>query len=380
MTVIISGTNGITAPGTETFGDGTALGGATNPIVSMAKGANNYVQAYIVNNTDGANASADIVCYPSNGTDSSGWIDMGITGPTFSQAAYGITGANEGYIFMSAPSGASKTGNLVLATDSTGTQNAIKFATGGFGSTTERMRIDSSGNLLVGATSADARVFAYSTTGTSLKAQNPSNVAQLLIGYNNTSFNYVDADNNIFRSGAGVERARIDTSGNLLVGQTTNGATGKVAITTPNGATGSAIATTNVSGTAQYYAAAFYNNGTTNSFCGGISVSGTTTTFATSSDYRLKENIAPMTGALDVVAQLKPCTYSWKSTGESTQGFIAHELQEVVPECVVGEKDAVDEGGNPRYQGIDTSFLVATLTAAIQELKAEFDEYKAAHP
>ncbi len=174
-----------------------------------------------------------------------------------------------------------------------------------------------------------------------------------------------------------TERARIDSSGNLLVGQTTNGASGKVAITTANGASGSAIATTNVSGTAQYYAAAFYNNGATNSFCGGISVSGTTTTFATSSDYRLKENIAPMTGALATVVQLKPCTYTWKSTGESTQGFIAHELQEVVPECVVGEKDAVNDDGSPRYQGIDTSFLVATLTAAIQEQQALITQLQA---
>jgi squalene cyclase len=60
------------------------------------------------------------------------------------------------------------------------------------------------------------------------------------------------------------------------------------------------------------------------------------------------------------------------------QGFIAHELQSVVPDCVTGEKDAVDKEGNPVYQGIDTSFLVATLVAAIQELKAEVDALKGA--
>jgi hypothetical protein len=59
--------------------------------------------------------------------------------------------------------------------------------------------------------------------------------------------------------------------------------------------------------------------------------------------------------------------------GSDGQGFIAHELQAVVPDCVTGEKDAVDEEGKPVYQGIDTSFLVATLTAAIQELKATVD-------
>ena len=80
-----------------------------------------------------------------------------------------------------------------------------------------------------------------------------------------------------------------------------------------------------------------------------------------------------MTGALAKVAQLKPVTYKWKVDGSSGQGFIAHELQAIVPDCVTGEKDAIDVEGNPRYQGIDTSFLVATLTSAIQELKAIVD-------
>jgi hypothetical protein len=110
---------------------------------------------------------------------------------------------------------------------------------------------------------------------------------------------------------------------------------------------------------------------------GNISVTGSATAYNTSSDYRLKENIAPIQNALNVVQQLKPVTYNWKSDGSVSQGFIAHELQAVVPDCVTGEKDAVDSEGNPVYQGIDTSFLVATLTAAIQELKAELDATKA---
>ena len=83
-----------------------------------------------------------------------------------------------------------------------------------------------------------------------------------------------------------------------------------------------------------------------------------------------------MTGALDKVAQLNPVTFTWKVDGTDGQGFIAHELQTVVPDCVGGTKDAVDAEGNPVYQDIDTSFLVATLTAAIQELKAELDAVK----
>ena len=132
MSVIIDGTNGITAPGTETFGDGTALGGATNPIVSMAKGANNYVQSYIVNNTNSTSSSADFVSYPSNGNDSHGWVDMGITSQAYADTTYTVTGPNESYLFGSAPSGSSTTGNLVYATDNTGTTNAHQWYVGGF--------------------------------------------------------------------------------------------------------------------------------------------------------------------------------------------------------------------------------------------------------
>ena len=118
---------------------------------------------------------------------------------------------------------------------------------------------------------------------------------------------------------------------------------------------------------------------------GSINHNGTTTvSYGTSSDYRMKENVQPMTGALNKVALLKPVTYKWKEEfgGEEGQGFIAHELQEVCPLAVIGEKDAVetytDGDGNeqtrPNYQGVDTSFLVATLTAAIQELKAINDQ------
>ena len=120
-----------------------------------------------------------------------------------------------------------------------------------------------------------------------------------------------------------------------------------------------------------------YNSGTV-----GTIVTGTSnTSYNTSSDYRLKENIAPMTGALAKVTQLKPCTYKWKLDGSDGEGFIAHELAEVCPHAVSGIKDAVetytDENGNEQTrikpQGIDTSFLVATLTAAIQELNAKVD-------
>jgi hypothetical protein len=106
---------------------------------------------------------------------------------------------------------------------------------------------------------------------------------------------------------------------------------------------------------------------TANSEKGNISWNNTSTTYNTTSDYRLKENIQPMTGALAKVAALKPCTFNWIENGSAGQGFIAHELAEVVPDCVTGEKDAVNKDGSINPQGVDTSFLIATLTAAIQE-------------
>jgi hypothetical protein len=84
-----------------------------------------------------------------------------------------------------------------------------------------------------------------------------------------------------------------------------------------------------------------------------------------------------MAGGLDKVLRLKPCTYKWKDLGKTGEGFIAHELQEVVPDAVYGEKDATNEDGSIKAQGIDTSFLVATLTAAIQEQQAIIEQLQA---
>ena len=103
---------------------------------------------------------------------------------------------------------------------------------------------------------------------------------------------------------------------------------------------------------------------------GSITSNGSVMTYGGTSDYRLKEGVQPMVGALEKVAALKPCTYTWKESGVAGQGFIAHELQAVVPDAVVGEKDAVNEDGSIKAQQIDTSFLVATLTAAIKEQQA----------
>ena len=164
----------------------------------------------------------------------------------------------------------------------------------------------------------------------------------------------------------GTESARIDSSGRLLVG-TTTAAAAQVTITNPSTAYGLQVAAVNNAGS---YYQIYFSTGVGGTTVGSIVSNSTSTTYVTSSDYRLKEDVQPMAGALSVVQQLKPCTYKWKADGSEGQGFIAHELQAVFPDAVVGEKDAVNEDGSIKPQGIDTSFLVATLTAAIQEQQA----------
>ena len=176
----------------------------------------------------------------------------------------------------------------------------------------------------------------------------------------------------------------ITSGGDVRIG-TTSDMGGKLNVDCTTGNSFGAIVKSNTSGGAALAVNAqspctthvqWYNSGTAT---GTVTTNGASAvSYNTTSDYRLKENIASMTGALAKVAQLKPCTYKWKLDGASGQGFIAHELAEVVPDCVTGEKDAIetytDEDGNEQTrikpQGIDTSYLVATLTAAIKELKA----------
>jgi hypothetical protein len=161
----------------------------------------------------------------------------------------------------------------------------------------------------------------------------------------------------------------IDVNGSLLVGTTSNPNTARINVQGVAGAHAANVRSGSSTGSGLTMIA-FYDG--SNDFCGQIAIDAdaNTTVYGTSSDYRLKNTIAPMTGALEKVALLKPVTYKWNSDGSDSDGFIAHELAEVCPHAVIGAKDAVDVDGNPQYQGIDTSFLVATLTAAIQEQQA----------
>ena len=185
-------------------------------------------------------------------------------------------------------------------------------------------------------------------------------------GFNNQFF--------IYDGTAPATRMLIDQNGSMLVGGTSIPAAGsgaKTYFTIANGYA-QAIQRTGSDGPQVAYINAAGN------LAGRIDVSGTTCSLFSVSDYRLKENIQPVVGALNKVAQLKPCTYTWKESGNEEQGFIAHELKEVIPSCVSGDKDAVDASGNIIPQAVSmNASIISTLTAAIQELKAELDVCKA---
>lgn len=165
-------------------------------------------------------------------------------------------------------------------------------------------------------------------------------------------------------SGSGLV---FDSSGNLLVGTTSqNDAVACRVNIKWASASGYGVSSRTDANDKYHY---IFDNAA-GSAVGAIYCTASSTTFATSSDYRLKNTIQPMTGALAKVTALKPVTYKWNIDNSDGEGFIAHELAEVCPYAVIGEKDAVNEDGTPHYQSIDTSFLVATLTAAIQEQQA----------
>ena len=176
----------------------------------------------------------------------------------------------------------------------------------------------------------------------------------------------------VLSDGDGNPRLWGDSGGSWMVGASRSFARALVDIPTSGGNAGAPLAISR--GGDGGSMVIFYSMSSTTTVIGSIgNSSNTNTTYNTSSDYRLKDEVTPMSGALDKVSALKPVTWKWKSTGEDGQGFIAHELAQVIPDCVTGEKDAVDADGNPVYQGVDTSYLVATLTKAIQELKTIVD-------
>ena len=335
--------------------------------------------------------------------DSSGNVGIGTTSPS---TKLEVQGDNQQIrCQVSSSKGVSLYGGSSSNTPAITYDGTLRFFDNGSGAG-ERLRIDSSGRLLVGTTSAPT---GSSTTYAKLVLRGNtinSNEAYFALGRGSAAVSgqslgslwFIDnADGQFARidahcdgtpgasdfpgrlsfwttadgASSPTERMRITSSGTVLVGRTTNtSVTSSAALQPSNLAVEVASDTTGswwnrTDSNAAWVAQRFYAQG---SLSGFIQVNTSSVTYSTSSDYRLKENIVPLTGAVNRLNQLQVRRFNFTADPDTTvDGFIAHEAQEVVPECVTGTKDEVDDEGNPVYQGIDQSKLVPLLTAALQE-------------
>ena len=270
----------------------------------------------------------------------------------------------------------------------------IQLSTCASGSTnpTERMRIDSSGNVGIGCTNGDitsdgnaSRKY-VTIQGTANRgrlnlgctASNGADTATLGFtnGANTVASISCDSDSgsqtagNISFATAGSVRATIDSDGRILVGDTTNVGTADHKLSIQKGSGGRCLGLGTTLTTASVKVSFVNGNGTV----GTVVTNGSATSYNTSSDHRLKENVADMTGAIDRVKALAPKRFNFIADDSVTvDGFLAHEAQTVVPEAVSGTHNEVDDDGNAVMQGIDQSKLVPLLTGALQEAIAKIE-------
>jgi hypothetical protein len=382
---------------TGSDGDGVTVGGSL--VVSGSTTVNTFNVDVISEKTSAAGVTIDGVLLKDNGV---------VTGAgTVSAPVYSTTGdTNTGIFFPAAD-------QVAVATNGVERVNLGNSATvfnDGGGDVDFRVEGDTEANLLFVDASADAVGIGTSTpTGGKLQVNHSASEPGVYILEDNSglelhgiaNFGGKIASNAItFNTGSGrPERARITSGGQFLIGTTTAVNDGFLNVRC-NANTFTPISVSSTVSAPNSYIIRFVNNSGTDVGAVVMNATNNGVAYSNFSDYRLKENVAPMTGALAKVLELNPVTFTWKDGGTAGQGFIAHELQAVCPDAVTGEKDdttirqvevspavpaTYDDEGNeltpaveavyeerevPKYQGVDTSFLVATLTAAIQELKA----------
>jgi hypothetical protein len=225
--------------------------------------------------------------------------------------------------------------------------NAITF--------TQAMTLDANGDLAVGSTDADSR-FKVEQTG----------VAGLRIAFNNTSQNFYDADLQVFRTGNGSERARIDSSGNLLLG-TTSGSFNTRMLVAQTSSNVNVLALWNSATTGDNQLVQFFTD--SGAGRGSITYNRTAglTAYNTTSDYRAKDIIGPVTDSGALIDSTPVYMGKMKGATQERPMFIAHETPAYAH---TGEKDAVDADGKPVYQQMDASALVPVMWAEIQSLRA----------
>jgi len=348
VAIATNSTNALYIDGSQNVGIGTTGGdfGSTWRLVAR-QDQNAKTLLGVINATSGANASANI------------W-------------QVGGTANSYAYLNLNDASGSP----YYEWSFGSGVQSA-RWTIGG----SERMRIDSSGNVGIGTTSPSTKLTATATVNgagdaygiiqayntntnnndnASLTVKNYSGTGQFMqwenIGLRIGSrvLTNTGAGNVVFTYGADSEGMRLDSSGNLLVGYTSSNGSYKLQVNSQIFATSSTIAT---------------------------------------SDANYKTNVTPLTGALDLVSKLNPVSFNWKQhpvhdfdTQNTTVGFLAQEVQtalsgQVYVNSIIKESEVtLLDKTKEKFLGIAEGNMIAILTKAIQELKAEFDAYKATHP
>jgi hypothetical protein len=267
----------------------------------------------------------------------------------------------------------------------------LAFWTYNGSSTSERMRIDSSGVVSINQTSASNifRIQSSSTAESNLLLQNSTSGTGpgngLYLGIDGSAVGYLwnyENTSNIFATN-NTERMRIDSSGNVFINRTSQRSAEKFSVDN-GGQVAIFTCTANADHSNIQMIHAYAGGGTnatqisfqnqTATSVGSIKSNGSSTSFNTSSDYRLKENVVDLDGAITRVKQLSPKRFNFIVNPDTTvDGFLAHEAQTVVPEAITGTHNEVDDDNNPVYQGIDQSKLVPLLTAALQEAIAKIE-------
>jgi len=328
----------------------------------------------------------------------SGQIGVGINGSTpvaFSTSGVQLNGSTSGSVIIASPAVAGNN-TLTLPTSNGSANQFLKNGATAGSLGYSSMVEDSSGRVGIGTTSP-AQLLHVSGSGTqAIRLENTLGTGNVnlelkltgntfKIGQNNTSLYFEDTAGReyLWYQGAN-ERMRIHSNGTVAINNTNSTYFLEV--------TGSSVIgglRVQGPGSGGNYPALFRDSDATSGFqqllrierggsqVGHIGTTNTSTTYSTSSDYRLKENVKLIAGATSRILQLKPSRFNFIADPDHTvDGFIAHEAQAVVPECVTGEKDAVDADGNPVMQGIDQSKLVPLLTAALQEAIGEIKSLK----
>lgn len=291
----------------------------------------------------------------------------------------GLTGASTGILQADGDGTISTT---VISSDSITEGNSsvevVDTGTGHVAVTTdgsERTRFDASGNVTVKSSGGTTPTYDFSTLGEGLNFRywDESGARHAdIVAIGNTPAGATQ-DLRFFTNSGGSpgtasEAMRIESDGDVAMGTTTTGP--RLAIS--DSRTNNYAVKINCSrggGETGFLVQFTENTPAFSNSVGSIRSNGSSVSYLTTSDYRLKENVVDMTGAIARVKSLSPKRFNFIADTDDTvvDGFLAHEAQSVVPEAVSGTHDAVDADGNPDYQGIDQSKLVPLLTAALKE-------------